>query len=497
MTNRILPAAAVLAASLAALALAGCVVGPNYAGPPSVAPSAEAAGAFHRAEDLAATAPAAAWWLGLNDPALNGLESQAIAANPSLEVARARISQSRASLTNARAQRLPTISASAAYLRTHGATSLLAGGSTAAATGAAGGTTVVSSEGAGGDFEFETIGGTATWEPDFFGGKARGVEAARARYQAAEYDLHDAQVSLTAEVASAYVTLRDLQTRLQLQQEDADTEARVLRDTLLRVKGGTVSELDAERLNDQLQTTRAEFAPLQAQVAEQLDRLCALLGKEPGALDAALAAPAALPLPPASVAVGDPASLLRRRPDIRAAERRIQASNAVIGQKTADLFPKVNVFGNLGFGGSDASRLLSGDSFTYAVAPFLQWNVLDFGRVRSTIELAKGQTAEAVADYRRVVLIALQDAETSVSRYARQRDRVQGLMRVQASADKVATMTGLRVKGGTASLIDQLDAERQRVNARQGVAAAQAQLTLDYVALQKSLGLGWAPPGAS
>ncbi len=478
-----------LAAPLLALGLSACVVGPDYRGPPAVAPRAASGAPFARAEDLSTAPPAARWWLALNDAELDRLEDAALAGSPDLEVYAARIAQSRASLRNSRAQRLPNVSASAAYLRSHGGDSFLTGG--AAGSDAAIGT------GAGDDgFEFFNLGGVATWEPDFFGGKTRAVEGAKARAQAARLDLEAAQVSLTAEVASAYVTLRDLQTRLALQREDAEVELKVVADTRLRVQGGTVSELDLERLDDQLQSTRAEVAPLQAQIAEQLDRLAGLTGAEPGRLDAELAAAAAPPAPPASVTVGDPASLLRRRPDVRAAERRVQAANAAIGQHTADLFPKVTVFGNLGFGASDAGRILSGDSFTYAVAPFLQWNVFDFDRVRSQIALAKGQTAEAVANYRSTVLSALQDAETSLARYARQRDRVAGLLRVQASADRVSRMTAIRVQGGAAALIDQLDAERRRVSARQGVSAAQAQLTLDYVALQKSLGLGWEEPSA-
>lgn len=490
MTQRLFPVAAPLA--LLSLALAGCVVGPDYAGPPPVAPIAQTAPAFHRGETASAAAPVSQWWLALGDAPLNRLMETAIAANPTLEVSRARIAQSRASLRSARAARLPNIQASAAYLRTSGANSLFTGGAaSAAATGSS--TAVVADSG---DTEIFNLGGIATWEPDFFGGKTRAVEGARAREEAVRADLEAAQVSLTAEVANAYVSLRDAQARLELNRRDAAFEVQSIADANLRLKGGTLSELDVERLNDQLQAVRAEQAPLQAQITEQLDRLAFLTGREPGALDADLAAPSALPLPPADLTVGDPAGLLRRRPDIRAAERRIAAANAVIGQRTADLFPKVTLLGNLGLGGSSLSDLTSGDSFTYALAPFLQWRPLDFDRTQSQIALAKGQTAEAVADYRRVVLGALQDAETSLSRYMRQRERLAALARVQASADKVASMTAIRVKGGTASTIDQLDAERRRLDAQTGVLQARTQLTLDYVALQKSLGLGWQATGA-
>lgn len=473
----------------AGAALAGCVVGPDYRGPPDVAPHARAASAFRRAESASPAAPPAAWWSALKDAELDRLMGAALAGAPDLEVARARILQSRADLQAARADRLPSVQGTALYLRTKGANSLLTGGGAATAAGEGQG----AAAGSGGNdaFQFYNLGGTASWEPDLFGACARAVEGSRAAAQAYAADLEAAEVSLTAEVADAYVRLRDAQTRLDLSRRDAEVQARAVGAASARRAGGTRSDLDVERLNDQLQTTRAEFAPLQAQVSEQMDRLAVLTGREPGAVDAELAVSAPAPAPPESLVVGDHASLLRRRPDVRAAERRIAAANALIGQRTADLFPKVTLLGNLGFGAGDVSSLFSGDSFTYAVAPYLQWRPFDFGRTRAAIENARGRTAEAVADYRRTVLGALQDAETSLSRYGRQRERVRALLQTEATADRVSRLTAIRVRGGTAGLIDQLDAERRRVNARTAAASAQAQLTLDYIMLQKSLGLGW------
>ena len=482
-----------LVALLAAVGLQGCVVGPNYAGPPEVAPHAVAAGAFHRAQDASSASPPPAWWSTLNDAELDRLMAAALAASPDLEVARARILQSRANLKAARADRLPSIQATGVYLRTKGANSLLAGGGAAGVTTGQTGAAVVDATASDEDFEFANLGGAATWEPDLFGGRARAVEGARAQAEAYRADLDAAKVSLTAEVASAYVMLRDAQTRLDLSHAAAELRRRAVAAEAARRQGGTASDLDVERLNDQLQTTRAEFTPLQAVIAEQIDRLATLTGREPGALDGELAVVAAPPPPPAVVSVGDPARLLRQRPDIRAAERRIAAANALVGQRTADLFPKVTLLGNLGFGSTSASDLLTGDSFTYAVAPILQWKPFDFGRTRALIDNARGQADEAVAQYRRTVLSALQDAETSLSTYARQRERVRSLMSVQASADRVSRLTAIRVAGGTSAVIDQLDAEEQRADAEVALATARAKLTLDYIALQKSLGLGWRP----
>jgi NodT family efflux transporter outer membrane factor (OMF) lipoprotein len=462
----------------ASVALSGCVVGPNYKGPPIAAPNAANGGAFHRAETVTTGEPDAKWWTALNDAELNSLVEAALAGSPDIDVARARIVQSRAGLRSSRADRLPNTGVSAAYLRSKGLTSFISGDQAGAA-------------GSSSTLEIYELGFDATWEPDLFGAKARAIESAKAKIEGDQAAMDGVKVSLEAEVAQAYVTLRQLQQRLALSHHNAEIESHMLDMTRQRQQGGTASDLDVEQLNNQLQSTEADLVPLAAQIAEQLDRLALLTGKEPGALDKELAATAPIPAPPATVAVGDPAALLRRRPDIRQAERQLVQSNAVIGERTADLFPKVTLLGSLGYTSPDISHLFDGDSQTTAIAPFLQWAPFDFGRTRAKIAAAKGAYEEAEANYRKTVLSALQDAETSLSRYGRQRDSVTSLLRVQASADRSAQLQTLRQQGGTATTLEVLDTERRRVQAQMGVLDAQAQLTTDYVALQKSLGLGW------
>jgi multidrug efflux system outer membrane protein len=466
---------------VACLALCACVVGPNYKGPPDVAPRASAAPAFHRAGAATADNPASRWWSALNDAELDRLVDAALAASPDLEVARARIVQARAGLKNARANQLPNTGASAAYLRSKGLTSLIGGGQAVAA-------------GAPSTFQIYSAVFDATWEIDLFGGTKRAIEGAKAQAQAAGAALDGAQVSLEAEVAQAYVTLRRLQQRLVLSRHDVEIETGMLDLTRRRQSGGVASDIDVEQLNNQLQSMRADLTPLAAQITEQLDRLAMLTGREPGELDAELDAPAPVPAPPALVAVGNPAAMLRRRPDIRQAERQLQQYNAVIGQRTADLFPKVTLLGTIGYSAPALSQLLKASSETYAAAPLLQWTPFDFGRTRAKIAEARGAYEEAVGNYRASVLSALQDAETSLSRFGRQRDDVSALLKVRASADRLARLQDLRLKGGTATTLDVLDTERRRVQAEQAVLDASAQLSIDYVALEKSLGLGWAAP---
>jgi len=463
---------------LSALPLSGCVVGPNYKGAPVAAPIEAQAPAFHRAGDLSADAPAGRWWTALGDAELDRLIDAALAGSPDLAEARARIVQSRAGLKHARADRMPTTGTAAAYLRSKGLTTLLAGNQ------AAGG-------GSAQTIEIYSANFDATWEIDLFGGKARAIEGAQAQAEATDAALDGAKVSLEAEVAQAYVSLRQLQRRLALSRRDAEIETRMLALTRQRQAGGAASDLDVEQLNNQLQSTEATLTPLSAQIAEQLDRLAILTGREPGTLDGELSPVAAVPAPPAAVSVGDPAALLRRRPDIRQAERKLAQSNAAIGQHTADLFPKVTLLGTVGYTAPSLSHLLDSSNSSYTIAPFLQWTPFDFGRIRAQIAQARGTYDEALADYRKTVLGALQDAETTLVRYGRQRDSVVSQLRVQASADHAAALQDLRRKGGTATTLDVLDTERQRVQADLGVLDAQAQLTDDYIALQKSLGLGW------
>jgi NodT family efflux transporter outer membrane factor (OMF) lipoprotein len=463
-----------LLGALAPVALAGCLVGPDYKGPPSIAPQAVSAATFRRVDDETSAPPPSRWWTALGDETLDRLEADALAASPDVEIAVARLRQSRATLSKDRANLLPTTGASTAVLASKGLTAPLGGGDTV--------------------LDLYDASVDATWQLDLFGGKRRAVEGDKAAAQAVQANLEDAEVSLAAEVAQDYVTLRDLQQRLILSQQDVEVESRMLALTRLRRRGGAATDLDVERMVNQLRSTQASGVPLRAQIVDQLDRLAILTGRAPGELDQTLSAAGPVPVPPKVVAVGDPAALLRRRPDIRAAEQTIQRRNALIGQRTADLFPKVQLLGQVGFNALEPSSLFSANNLYYVGAPVLQWSPFDFGRTRAGIREAEGERAEALANYRKTVLGALADAETALAAYGRQREDLASLGQVLSSADRAAALTALRVRGGTATTLDQLSVERDRVNAQDNVSQARAQLTLDFIRLQKSLGLGWSAP---
>lgn len=473
------------ALSLAGL-LAGCTVGPNYSGPPVAAPRAAASPTFVRAGDAPVfdQPPVARWWEALGDPTLSAIEARALAANPDLAAAQARIRQARADLRQQKANLLPNGSATALYAhaRFPGLNLEQSGDNGQGGNGAS-------------NIDLYNVGFDATWEVDLFGGQHRAVEAARATAQKAEADLADAQVSLTAEVAQAYVNVRDRQTRIALNQRSIAMQAQMLTLTEQRYQRGTASRLDVERLRNQLESTHADVTPLSAELEAYLDELATLTGDEPGALDTTLAGAHALPLPPAQVAIGDPAALLQRRPDIRAAERTLAADTARIGQAQAARFPKLSFMGIVGIGGTGASDLTKLDDFTALIAPQLSWNFLDFGRNAAKVHQAEAVRDEAQAQYRSAVLAALRDAEDSLSRFRYRRITVAALARGKAAADEAATLSRQRYAAGTTTLIDLLDTERRQINAEQDLSVAEAGLTGDFVAIQKALGLGWNAAG--
>ncbi|MBB4610348.1 efflux transporter outer membrane subunit [Sphingomonas yabuuchiae] len=483
------------------LLLGACTVGPNYAGPPKAIGSAATPPAgFARADNtLATTAPAVAdWWTTLNDPMLNWLEERALASNPNVEVAQARLKQARSSLRLERANQAPNANASATYLHAN-LPELNLGGGGGEQGGANGGASGGSASGSGGgtNVDFFNLGFDASWEIDLFGGRRRTVEAARASAEAAEANVADAQVSLSADVAQAYVGLRDAQQRLILAREASKMQRDTLNLTLQRFNNGTASQLEVERLRNQVESTDAQILPLSSSVETYLNALAILIGEAPGTLDQRLTQAAPVPLPPAQVAVGDPTALLQRRPDIRAAERNLAAQTAKIGVAEAAKFPRLNLMGIIGIGGTSLDSLTDLDNLVTLGAPMLQWNVLNFGRANARVGQAEGARDEAEARYRGAVLSALRDAEDSLSRFRARRNTVATLARAKASADRSAVLMQQRYRAGAATLIDTLDAERQRVAAQQSLSQAVAGLTNDYVALQKALGLGWrAPSGA-
>ncbi len=482
------------AATLIVLALlSACKVGPNYKGPPPSGSAAVARGTFVRADDpaLSAAPGVARWWESLNDPTLNALVDDALKNSPTVDAAAAKVREARAKLLQGRAALFPSASASVQYVHAElpgtGLGSLTGGSSSS-------GSDSSSSSSSSSSLNFYNVGANVSWEPDLFGGQQRSVEAARDTLDQRYADLADAQVSLTAQVVQSYVNLRDVQARSRLNGESSKLQHQAVNLTRQRYAAGTASQLDVDRLQTQAQATDAQNVPLSAQVAMYQDALAVLTGRAPGELDATLTPELPVPLPPPSVPIGDPAALIAHRPDVRSAERALAGSTANIGVKTAARFPALKFSGILGLGGTALGDVVDPSNFSLLLLPQLSWSILDFGKNLGAVREARAQRDEAGAQYRQKVLAALQDAEDSLARFGATRRQLAQLTGSAQTAARAAALNRERFEAGTSSLIDQLDIERQQLASAINEEQGRAQLTIDYIAVQKALGLGWQDP---
>ncbi|KXV35954.1 efflux transporter outer membrane subunit [Gluconobacter thailandicus] len=456
----------------AMLFVSGCSVGPDYKGPPEIAGVSGAQSGFVRgpARQNASVPPGSAWWEALEDPLLNDLILRARNASPDVAVAIARIRQGRAQTRLQGANFLPDFSSNTSYARARFPSS----GDDAPAS----------------NVETYFQGFDASWEIDIFGEKRRALEAAKANHQEAEAGLDDVLVTLSAEVARTYVNLRAQQQRQSLYQNSNASLERTLALMQQRFQRGTAARSDVLRLDTQLQQSRSQTEALNIDREVSMDKLAILLGIKPGDLDKELERPAPIPLPPLAPAIDDPTALLRRRPDIRQAERRLASNTAKIGQAQAARFPKVKFTGLIGTGGLKPSDLTQFDDFTAYLAPQISWDFLDFGRNAARVQTAKGARDEAMAQYRKTVFNALQETEDALSRFKNDRIRVATLARSHADAVAAVGLTRQRYQRGTATFMDLLDTERQAISSEQELSQTQAELTTDYIAIQKALGVG-------
>lgn len=463
-----------LALPLATVLLAGCAsVGPNWHGAPIAAPDAASRGQFLRAPaNVDAAPPAARWWEALGDPALNDLETRALAGSPDLAAAKARIASARAALSNARSALAPTVGVGAVA----GEVSLP--GAVLGRNGR------LSEQVYGDDLQ-------ASWELDLFGAKRRRIESAHDQAEATEASAADVAVALSAQVAQVYVQLRAEQHNGALLARQVEIDHKLLVAAQGRFSGGTAPQQSIDSARATLAQSESDLADSRAQTVALADQLAVLIGLEPGALDALAATPAPVPVVPANVTVGDPARLLRHRPDIRAAERQLAAATADVGARMADRFPTLSFTGVLGLGGTGVSEAFSPSTLIGLIVPQIKWNAFDFGRAAALVKSARSARDEAEANYRSRVLTALDDAEGALTRFGSQRIALGKAIEQSDAAAHLADLQAMRATGGTLSQADALSASRQALRAQLGTVTAQARLTSDFIAVEKALGLGW------
>ncbi|ETI62906.1 transporter [Sphingobium sp. C100] len=477
------------------LLLGGCVVGPDYSGPPELGQAAPRPTFVRQPADASTSEPELAeWWTTLQDPVLDELERRTLVANPSIDVVQARLRQARGSVRQERANRLPTAGAQGAAIFAD-----LPGIDLQASQGSTLPTPVPapsSAQDADTSLRFYNLGLNANWEIDLAGGQVRKIEAANALAAAAAYNVADAKVQLSAEVAQTYTNLRDRQQRAAAFRGGLDLQRQQLALARQRFGQGTIPAFTVGQANRAVQATISDLAAADAEIEIYMNALAVLAGEAPGSLDPLLTPRRDLPIPPARVSIGDPSALLRRRPDIRAAERNLAATTSRIGVAEAARFPKISFMGILGIGGTSIGDLVDLGNISNIAVPQLQWGLLDFGRTSAAIAQARSGRDEAEAQYRQVVLGALEDAETSLARFAQQRRNVAAFAEIKRSADEAATLMRQRYARQVISRGDTLEADRQQRLAEANLHSAVAALTASYVAIHKSLGLGWTEAGS-
>ncbi len=457
--------------------LGACAVGPDYR--PS-APNAPPVWVSPGSDGLTDKASASAsWWTSFNDAELDSLIGRAAKSNLDLRVAEARLRQARAIRGGAAAELWPAFSADGSADRAKQSEHQPLIGSLPLPP----------------SFPFEysvyQAGFDASWEIDVFGGKRRALEASTADWQAAIEARNDALVSLLAEVARNYVELRGTQLRLGIAHRDLKLQEEELELTRARLQGGVATDLDVTRSAALLDGVRAAIPPLETEQRAAMYALAVLLAKQPGELLDELSPPAALPIVPPIIPIGLPSELLRRRPDVRRAERQLAAETARIGVAKSEWFPKFSLTGDIGAESTKTSNWFDAGSRFWTIGPSLQWNVFDFGRVRAQVRAQTAVQDAALASYQKAVLVSLEEAENAVIGYAQEQIRHQALAESLAENRRSLELAESLYDHGRVNFLDVLDARRALYQADDQMAVSDQSIALDLIALYKAMGGGW------
>jgi multidrug efflux system outer membrane protein len=450
----------------ATIALTACAVGPDYRTPDTAPANIERATAagFDRSRFESA------WWRQFDDPTLDALVGETLAENRELRIAFARLRAARSIRDDAANDRFPTVTAGAS-----------------AEYGKAQQPGVSEDRSS---IERYDLGLDMAWELDLFGRIQRRIESSEAQSEAAEAELYQLQVSLIAELVDAYGQFRGAQLRERIARENLEYQRESHQLTEQLRDAGIGSELDVLRADARLASTEASLPQLQATQTRARNRIATLLGQRPDQLSVDLS-PRKLPAIAKALPIGDPGELLRRRPDILAAERQLAAATANVGVATADLFPRVSLSGFLGFIAGRGSQIGSSAAQAWGVAPSISWAAFDMGSVRARLRGAEADADGALASYEQQVLLALEESENAFSDYARAQERLLSLLRQSNASRAAAQQAQIRYREGTVDFLVLLDAERERLAAEDAQALAEIDLYQGIVSLYKALGGGW------
>ena len=474
------PSPRVLAVLLSVSVVTSCVHTPKYTPPQSPLSAHFAHQEAVERRDAQRNADLHAWWAGFDDPALSRFVSLALAQNLDIVQAAARVAQSRASLRQAGAALLPSGDVSAHGAKVYQSIETPLGRVLDATT----------------DFNrtassYEANLG-ASWEIDVFGGLRRGREAARAEYAASEAGAVATRLAVAAHTADVYVTIRGVQARIAIARQQTQTRRQLLTLVTLQHEKGIAAELQVNQAEGALAQVEAQIPVLEAGLDAAMNALDVLLGVQPGTYRAELSPSMPVPVAPGLAETGTPGEMIRRRPDLIVAERRVAAANARIGVAISEYYPKFSLGALLG----SATTISSGNLFTSGASQALgvlglRWRLFDFGRVDAQIAAARGQEAEALAAYRLAVLRATEDVENAFSALVKREAQVSILTQGESSFARARENSDAAYKGGVFSLIEVLDADSNLLQVRDAKAQAQTEAARAAIASFRALGGGW------
>jgi len=457
--------------ALAAGLLNACAVGPDYKAPVQNMPSnfARAATAEFSEKDIELK-----WWKLFQDQELNILIEQTLVHNYDLQAANANIREARALYLQSALNLAPIVSSHANFTDQKRSFAAL-NNSNYAPRG----------------LKLYNVGFDALWEVDIFGRVRRSVEASNDEVEAQEATLRDLSITLVAEVARNYFELRGLQNQLAVARKNTENQLKTLAITRLRLEGGRGTELDTSRATAQVDTTKAIIPPLESGIYRAIHRLSILTGQLPNALTEKLYSVAPMPKTPDIISIGNPAELLRRRPDIKIVERMLAGATASIGIATADLFPRVTIVGTLSLEASMLSALGAGGSDAYSIGPRISWAFLDIAHVYARIKAANASAEASLAQYEQTVLNALEDTENALVNYNRVRVRQALLVSAANASVRAEELAQLRFKEGVTDFLTVLDTELRLLDDQDRLAQSETATATALTALYKALGGGW------
>jgi NodT family efflux transporter outer membrane factor (OMF) lipoprotein len=411
----------------------------------------------------------AAWWTTLNDPELSSLIDRAVLSNLDLKKALARVREARARRGMAKADLFPTLDA----------------------TGSATWSRSSKDTGTGKTSDLYAASFDAGWELDIFGGVRRSVEAAEADLRASQEDLRDVLVSLLAEVALNYVEARTFQARLAFAEANLEAQNETHQLTLWRYQAGLSDELAVQQARYNLENTRSQIPTLRTGLEEAMNRIAVLLGERPGKVHEEVEKQVPIPVTSLKVAVGVPADVLRRRPDVRKAERQLAAQTARIGVATADLYPKFTLSGSIGLEALSLSNPSSSSTWTLSGGPRITWAIFKAGAIRQNIEVQSALQEQYLIAYEAAVLSALEEVENALVAYAEEQQRRQSLSEATQAAQKAVELAQHKYQAGLTDFSNVLDAERSLLSFQDQLAQSDGTVTSNLVRLYKALGGGW------